>query len=278
MAIHPSAVIEPGARIHASAEIGPFCVVGPKVSIGPGTRLVHSVTVRGRTTIGARNTIHPYGVIGSDPQDLKFRGEDSATSIGDENVLREGVTVNKGTRHGGNHTVIGNRNYIMACAHVAHDTAVEDSCVLANACLLAGHVRVESYAILSGWVAVHHFVTIGQHAFVGGCSRVTQDAPPFMILQGFEGEIRGVNSVGLRRRGFRQEVVNALREAHRILWRSGLPKPEALAELEKRNGQYPEIRTLIEFMLASDRGRMGRARESERAAPVIREPEADLLE
>lgn len=277
MPIHATAIVESGARIHATADIGPFCVVGPKVTIGPGTKLLHSVTVLGRTTIGARNVVHPYAVLGGDPQDLKFRGEDSVTVIGDENVIREGVTINKGTLGGGSETIIGNRNYLMAGCHVAHDTIIEDHCILANGTLLAGHIRVESHAIVSGWVAVHHFVTIGQHAFIGGCSRINQDAPPYMITQGFAGEVRGVNSVGLRRRGFRPDVINALREAHRLIWRSGLPKPEALGELERRSGHLPEIRTLIEFLRASDRGRMGRARELRTTATAI-EPEADLLE
>jgi UDP-N-acetylglucosamine acyltransferase len=272
MAIHPSAIVEPGARVHASAEIGPFCVIGPKVSIGPGTKLIQSVSVTGRTTIGARNMIHPFCVIGGDPQDLKFKGEDSATLIGDENVIREGVTINKGTLVGGGQTVIGNRNLIMATAHVAHDCVVEDNCILANSCLLAGHVRIESYAILSGWVCVHHFATVGQQAFIGGATRVNQDAPPFMIIQGMAGEVRGVNSVGLKRRGVKPETINALREAHRTLWRSALPKPEALAEIEKTNGEHAEIKTLIEFLRASDLGHMGRRRESRRPAPAPAAP------
>jgi UDP-N-acetylglucosamine acyltransferase len=280
MPIHPTAIIEAGARIHASAEIGPFCVVGPKVTIGPGTRLVQGVTIIGRTTIGARNLIHPGCVIGGDPQDLKFKGEDSTTVIGDENVIREGVTINKGTMSGGGQTVIGNRNMLMSLAHVAHDCVVEDNCILANAVLLAGHVRIESSAILSGWVVVHHFATVGQHAFIGGASRVNQDAPPFMILQGMEGQVRGVNSVGLKRRGFKPEAVNALKDAYRIVWRSGLPKPEALAEVEKTFGEIPEIRTLIEFLRGSDLGHMGRRRESRRPAPAPTapppEPEEDI--
>jgi UDP-N-acetylglucosamine acyltransferase len=280
MPIHPSAIVEPGARIHASAEIGPFCVVGPKVTIGPGTRLVQGVTIIGRTTIGARNLIHPGCVIGGDPQDLKFKGEDSTTVIGDENVVREGVTINKGTMSGGGQTIIGNRNMLMSLAHVAHDCVVEDNCILANAVLLAGHVRIENAAILSGWVVVHHFATVGQHAFIGGASRVNQDAPPYMILQGMSGEVRGVNSVGLKRRGFKPEVISLLKDAYRLVWRSGLPKPEALAEVEKLGGQHAEIRTLIEFLRGSDLGHMGRRRESRRPAPPPTapppEPEEDI--
>jgi len=280
MPIHPSAVIEAGARIHASAEIGPFCVIGPKVSIGPGTKLIQSVTVAGRTTIGSRNVIHPFCVIGGDPQDLKYKGEDSTTQIGDENTIREGVTINKGTLVGGGQTVIGNRNMLMALAHVAHDCLIEDNCILANACLLAGHVRVESFAILSGWVVVHHFATIGQSAFIGGATRVNQDAPPYMILQGMQGEVRGINTIGIKRRGFKPEVINCLKEAHRIIWRSQLPKPEALAEVEKLGGQHPEVRTLIEFLRASDLGHLGRRREHRRpvlapSAPAP-EPEDDI--
>ncbi len=278
MAIHPSAVVERGAEIDAAADVGPFCLVGPRVRLGPGTRLIQSVTVLGRTTIGARNIVHPFAVIGGDPQDLKFRGEDSVTRIGDDNVIREGATINKGTFVGGNTTSIGNKNYIMAMSHIAHDTFIEDHCILANAALLAGHIKVESHAIISGWVAVHHFVTVGQHSFIGGCSRINQDAPPYMIVQGFDSEVYGVNSVGLRRRGFKPDSINALREAHKVLWRSGLPKPEALAQVEKSHGHFAEVKTLIEFLRASDRGRMGRARESGRNTPLGPEPEEDLLE
>lgn len=277
MAIHPSTILESGARIDPSAEIGPFCIVGPQIMIGPGTRLLHSVTVLGRTTIGARNTLHPYCVLGGDPQDFKFRGEDSTLIVGDDNVIRENVTINKGTWIAGNETRIGNRNYIMGNSHVAHDSIITNECILANGSILAGHVLVEPFAIMSGWVAIHHFVTVGQHAFIGGASRITQDCPPFMITQGMTGDVRGVNSVGLRRRGFKPDAINALREAHRVIWRSGLPKSDALAELEQRNGMLPEVRTLIEFLRASDRGRMGRAREARRT-PITPEPEEDLLE
>lgn len=276
--IHKTAVIETGAKIAEDVVVGPFCYVGPKVEIGPGCVLHGSVTVTGRTRIGKKNVFHPYAVIGGDPQDLKFRGEDSETIIGDENVFREGCTVNKGTAVGGGKTVIGNRNLFMACSHVAHDTIVEDYCILANACLLAGHVTIEKHAIISGQVAVAHFVTIGQHAFIGGASGLNQDAPPFMISREVPCKVAGVNSVGLRRRGFPLETINALRESHRILWRSGMPKPEAIARVEQEFGTIAEIRVLTDFLRASERGRLGRAREATRSTPVAPDPEAEMME
>ena len=277
MPIHPSAIVEPGARIHASAEIGPFCVVGPKVTIGPGTRLVQGVTIIGRTTIGARNLIHPGCVIGGDPQDLKFKGEDSTTVIGDENVIREGVTINKGTMSGGGQTVIGNRNMLMALAHVAHDCVVEDNCILANAVLLAGHVRIEDYVGMSAYVGLHHFVTVGRCAFVGGFSRISVDVPPFMVVAGVPLSIVSTNAVGLRRRGMSDATMLALREAHRLIWRSGLPKPEAVALIEQRYPKDPDIRYLLEFMKAIDGGKNGRARESRRASSGFPDPEDDSV-
>ena len=269
--IHASSVIESGAEIAPDAEVGPFCYVGPNVKIGSGCRLIHGVTILGRTRLGAKNIFHPYCVIGGDPQDFKYQGEDSETWIGDENTFRECVTVNKGTEIAGNKTVIGNKNYFMASSHVAHDSIIEDECLLVNQCLLAGHVKVETGAILSAFVGLHHFVTVGRYAFVGGATRVVQDVPPFMIVQGPTGEVRGVNSIGLRRRGFASGTINALREAHRILWRSGLPKPEALQQLEAKDDGVPEVRKLIEFVRASDQGRMGRALEETRPAPLVRE-------
>lgn len=276
MPVHPSAVVEPGAEIDPTAEIGPYCVIGPSVRIGPGTRLLSGVTVMGRTSVGARNTLHPYSVIGGDPQDFKFRGEDSELVIGDDNVIRENVTINKGTEVAGNVTRIGNRNFIMGNCHVAHDSVIEDGCLLANGSLLAGHVKVESFAIISGWVGIHHFVTIGRHAMIGGASRINQDCPPYMITQGMEAEVKSVNVIGLRRRGFKPEAINALRDAHRLIWRSSLPKPDALSQLENRNGMVPEVRYLIDFLRATDRGSLGRAREALRQPP--QESEGDTPE
>ncbi len=274
--IHPTAIVENSERIAVDVTVGPFCVVGPHVSIGSGTILHNSVTVLGRTVIGKNNALHPYCVVGGDPQDLKFRGEDSETVIGDDNILRENCSINKGTTGGGGKTVIGNRNYIMACSHIAHDTVIEDHCIFANASLLAGHIKVENWAIVSGQVSVAHFATIGQHAFIGGGSAVNTDAPPYMILQGVHAKVLGVNSVGLRRRGFSAQSVNALRECYRILWRSGMPRSDSMAQVESKWGMIPEVRILIEFLRASERGRLGRGREAFRTTPIA--PEAELLE
>lgn len=276
--IHPTAVIEKGAEIHDTAEIGPWCRVGPKVKIGAGCVLQNGVAVGGRTTIGKNNVFHPYCVVGGDPQDLKFRGEDSETIIGDANTFRECVTVNKGTDTGDGRTVIGNHNFLMACAHVAHDVILEDHCIVANAVLLAGHVKIERNAIVSGQVCVSHFCTVGQHAFIGGASALNQDAPPYMISRDVPSKVVGVNTIGLRRRGFPLETINALRECHRILWRSGDPKPESMARVEQEFGSLPEVRTLLDFLRAADRGRLGRAREANRTTPIAPDPEADLME
>lgn len=188
------------------------------------------------------------------------------------------MTVNKGTDVGGGRTAIGDHCMIMACAHVAHDSIIEDSCIIANATLLGGHVTVEKHAIVSGQVCVSHFCTIGQHAFIGGASALNQDAPPFMISRDVPSKVVGVNTVGLRRRGFPLETINALRECNRILWRSGDPKPEAMARVEQEFGAVPEVQVLLGALRASDQGRLGRAREASRTTPVAPDPEADLME
>ena len=272
--IASTASIDPRAEIAEDVEIGPFCVIGPQVRIGRGTRLENSVTLMGRTTLGQGNRVYPGAVIGAEPQDLSYDGGDTEVVIGDGNVIRECVTINRATRKENGATCIGSDNYRMACCHVAHDTIVEDEGLFANQVLLAGHMRIGTGAVLSGQVAVHHFVTVGRYAFVGGCSRIVKDVPPFMMVQGFDGEVHGVNTVGLRRRKFAQESINALKEAHRILWRSGLPKKEAVERIQSENGEVAEVRLLIEFLHASDRGRMGRALEASRPAPVIPGEEA----
>lgn len=262
MSIHPTAVIEKGADIAPDAEIGPFCHIGGKARIGSGTRLLHSVIVAGRATIGKNNLLHPYCVIGSDPQTGRSDGE-TETVVGDGNIIRECATINGGAKEGTGRTVVGNHSLIMATAHVGHDSIIEDECIMANLVLLPGHNHLQTGAILSGQVVVRDYVTLGRYSFVGGFSKIPRDVPPFMMAQGFEGEIRGINSVGLRRRGFKPETTDALREAHRILWRSELTGADAVAKVEATYPGIPEIKTLVEFLRASERGHAGRARATE---------------
>ena len=268
--VHPTAFIAPGAEIADDAVIGPFCYVGGRVKIGPGTRLGPHVTVQSRTTIGRDNHFVGQCAIGGLPQDLKYAGEESALVIGDRNVVREFVTINIGTAAGGWVTSIGDGNLIMACAHVAHDCVLEDEIILGNNVLLAGHVRIESHAIISGGVAVNHFVTIGPLAMVGGMARVVQDVPPFMIAEGAPARARGVNVVGLRRRGRTPDAVAELREAFRSLLADEKPMSVALQEWEQRAELAPDTRRLIAFLRDMERGFQGRYRES------LRRPEGDV--
>ena len=268
--VHPTAFIAPGAEIADDAVIGPFCYVGGRVKIGAGTRLGPHVTVQSRTTIGRDNHFVGQCAIGGLPQDLKYAGEESALVIGDRNVVREFVTINIGTAAGGWVTSIGDGNLIMACAHVAHDCVLEDEIILGNNVLLAGHVRIESNAIVSGGVAVNHFVTIGPLAMVGGMARVVQDVPPFMIAEGAPARARGVNVVGLRRRGHTPDAVDELREAFRSLLADEKPMSVALQEWEQRAELAPDTRRLIAFLRDMERGFQGRYRES------LRRPEGDV--
>jgi UDP-N-acetylglucosamine acyltransferase len=260
MGIHPSSIIEPGARVHASAEIGPFCVVGPKVTIGEHTVLVAHVSVTGQTRLGARNLIGPSAVIGGAPQDLSYGGEASEVFVGDDNVIGVGVTINGGTRKGGLRTVVGHRNRIGSRGHVAHDCLVENDCTVGVGCLLAGHVRVESGASVGALSAVHHFATVGRLAWVGVAGAISRDAPPFMRIEGY-GSVVGVNAACLAKSGIPPELIENLRQVFRTVWREGRPKPEALSIVEHQWGEIPLVLELVEFLRASDLGRMGRRRD-----------------
>ena len=218
--IAPSAFIDPRAEIDAEVAIGPFCVVGPKVTIGRGTRLENNVTLMGRCTIGEHNHIFPGVVIGGPPQDVSYRGEDTEVVIGDGNLIRECVTINLATTKEDGITSVGDRCYLMACCHVAHDCRLGDRVIMANGTLLGGHVHVHNDATFSGGVGVHHFATIGSFSFVSGLSRVLHDVPPFMLVEGSPARPRCVNLVALRRHQFPAETIDALDEAHRLLYRA----------------------------------------------------------
>ncbi len=269
--IHSSAVVHADARIEQGVEIGPFCVVGKNVSLGQGCKLHHNVTIEGYTTVGADCTFFPGAVIGMAPQDLKYRGEVTYLEIGSNNIFREYVTAHVGTANGGSYTRIGSNNLFCANVHIAHDCSIEDNCVLANSVQLAGHVRVESNVNFGGATGIHHFVTIGKHAFVGGMSRITMDVPPFMIVvaaRGPRSEIRMINGVGLKRQGFTEEQILALKKAFLRLFSrkarsSGIPILTTVREIKAESPLDENVDYLCKFLInAYEHGRHGRYLEA----------------
>jgi len=257
--IHPTAIVEKGATLGEGVFVGPYCVIGARVRIGDGTELSNGVTVSGNTVIGRENVIYPYAVIGTAPQDLKYKGGETRVVIGDHNTIREYVTVNLGTEKGGGVTSVGDDNLLMCTCHVAHDCHVGSGCIISNAVLLAGHISVGDFAVLSGAVAVHHFVTIGELSFIGGLSRVVADIPPFLVSEGDPAQPRSVNVVGLRRHGFSEDAIAALEDACKALFRSGQPMSTVLPELKA--SPSPEVRRLAEFLAARSAGKHGRANQ-----------------
>jgi UDP-N-acetylglucosamine acyltransferase len=266
MAVASTAVVDPRAEIDRDVEIGPFCVVGPDVRIGRGTRLENSVTLMGRVTLGEHNHIYPGTVIGAPPQDLSYRGEDTAVVIGDHNVFRESVTINRATTKEEGITSIGDHCYLMACSHVAHDCRLSDRIVMANATLLGGHVHVHDDATLSGGAAVHHFTTIGSFSFVSGLSRVLHDVPPFMLVEGQPTRPRCVNIVALKRNEFPPDTIRALSEAYKLIYRSKVGIDHAREILRNNGHLVPAVNHLLGFVQNQHEGRHGRGRERRRAA------------
>jgi len=254
--IHQTAVVDPAARIGTGVAIGPYCVIGADVSLGDGVKLHSHVVVTGRTTVGPNTHVYPFASIGHQPQDLKYKGEESELVIGANNIVREHVTMNPGTAGGGLLTRVGNNCLFMVGSHVAHDCKIGNNVILANNATLAGHVEVEDYAILGGLSAVHQFCRVGQHAFVGGYSVVTKDALPFARTIGSRpARIFGVNTIGLSRRGFTPNTITQLRHAYRYLTQSKLNTTRALAQIEQDESlSAPEVRYLVDFIRASQRG------------------------
>ncbi len=270
MKIHKSAIVHPKAVLGKEVEIGPFSLIGEDVSIGDGTVIKNHVTVIGNTTVGKNNIIYPNAVLGAEPQDLKYHGERTYLEMGDNNVIRECVTINIGTAVGGEKTLIGDNNFFMACAHIAHDCIIEDNVLLANGVLLGGHVVVERGAKLMGLVGIQPFTTIGRYAYVGGHTRIVQDVPPYVIIEGHPAKIRQVNIVGLEREGFSKEQIDEIKEAFRIVFRSKeLSKTRILEELETKKDISPEVKYLTDFLRNSDKGKFGRYRESFRYSAVM---------
>jgi UDP-N-acetylglucosamine acyltransferase len=227
--IHPTAVIHPAAQLHPTVQVGPYSVIGEKVKIGQDTTIGAHAVLEGPLEIGDRNQIFPGAAIGLEPQDLKYNGAPSRVKIGNDNRIREYVTINRATQ-AGETTEIGNGNLLMAYVHVAHNCAIEDQVVISNSVSLAGHVYIESKAVIGGMVGIHQFVRIGKMAMVGGMSRISQDVPPFMLVEGNPAQVRSLNSVGLKRAGFTAEDHRILKKVFRILYRSGNTFNQALAE------------------------------------------------
>lgn len=253
MSVHASAVIAPGAHIPASCTIGPFCTVGPEVVLGEDCTLISHVVLDGRTRIGARNVFYPFSSVGVAPQDLKYHGEPTETILGDDNTIRESVTISRGTVGGGGVTRIGSHCLLMTCAHVGHDSQIGSHCILANAATLAGHVTIEDYVTLGAFCPVHQHCVIGRYAFIGGGTIVTQDVLPFSLTSARrENRAFGINKIGLERRGFTAERLKALQRAFRLLLASKLNTAQALVKLRELKGG--DIDELIAFVERSERG------------------------
>lgn len=252
--IHATAIVHSGARIADSVQIGPYAIVGEHVEIGAGTSIGAHCIINGHTTIGRDNKIFASVSIGSDPQDKKYAGEPTRLVIGDRNTIREFCTLNTGTVQDAGVTTIGNDNWIMSYVHIAHDCVVGNNTIFANCTQLAGHVRIEDWVILGGFTGVHQFCTLGAHCMTAIASVVVHDIPPYVMAQGDTAKAHGINSEGLKRRGFSAEAINEIRRAYKTLYRSGLTLVEARAALAEPAKLWPEIAVMLEFLGRSTRG------------------------
>ena len=252
--IHQTAIVDASARIADDVEVGPYSIVGANVEIGSGTVIGPHVVVMGPCNIGCDNRIYQFASIGEAPQDKKYQGEPTWLLIGDRNVIREYVTLNRGTDDGNGKTVIGSDNLFMAYSHVAHDCVIGDHTVFANAASLSGHVEVGDYAILGGFTSVHQFTQIGNKSFCGLGSVVTQDIPPFSIAAGNRARVMGINKEGLKRKGFSADLIRALHKSFRELLKSNGSKQDAFANLRPLCDKYPEVEEFVNFVKHSKRG------------------------
>lgn len=252
--IHETALIDPKAEIGAGVEIGPYCIVKRGVSIGRNTKLVSHVIVEGDTEIGENCTFHPFACIGLPPQDMKYKGEPTRLIIGGNNTVREYVTIHRASVGGDETTTVGNSNFLMAYVHVAHNCKIGSNIIMANAATLAGHVLVEDFAVIGGLVAIHQFTRIGQYAMVGGFSGIGQDIPPYMVASGARAKLFGPNMIGLKRHGFSDGSINAIKKAYKILFREKRTLKDAIRKVQEDFADSPEIRHLIAFIEKNKRG------------------------
>jgi UDP-N-acetylglucosamine acyltransferase len=246
--IHPTAIVEHGARLGADVEIGPFCHVGPQTTLSDGVRLISHVSLAGDTTIGARTVIFPFASIGHPPQDLKYRGEPARLTVGEDCIIREGVTMNPGTAGGGSETIVGPRSVFLANAHVAHDCRIGQGVILSNNVMLAGHCRIGDFANIGGGAAAHQFVRIGAHAFVGGLAGVEHDVIPFGLALGNRAALAGLNVIGLKRRGFSHEAIHELRRAYKMLFNGGGALKERLDDVAAAFADQEAVQQIVAFL------------------------------
>jgi len=254
MAIHPTAIIHPSAELGDGVEVGPYAVIGQWVRIGSGCRIHPHGHIAAYTTIGPRCEIYPYASVGTPPQDLKFDGRRTETIIGSDNIIREFVTINRASMGGNHATRVGDHNFLMAYSHVAHNCVIGSQVVMANAATLAGHVTVDDHAVLGGLCAVHQFVRIGTHAYVGGKTGVVKDIPPYVLASGERAKLFGLNLIGLKRKNFPDDVVRALKECYRLVFRSGMSLERALEAAEEKLVGVAEVRIFVDFIRGSQRG------------------------
>ncbi len=252
--IHPTAIVASGARLAADVSVGPYAVIGEHVVIESGTSIGPHTVIEGRTRIGQDNQIFQFASIGAIPQDLKFHGEETTLIIGDRNKIREFTTLHLGTEDGGGVTKVGNDNLFMAYSHIAHDCLVGDHIILANGATLAGHVEVGDFAILGGLSAVHQFTRVGSHVMASGGSMIAQDVAPYTIVQGDRAKVVGLNLIGLKRRGFSSDVLKTIKQAYKLVFRSGLKLEEAIASIESTLDSSAELDQFVAFLKKSERG------------------------
>ena len=246
--IDARAVIDPQAEVAADVEVGAFTIIGPQVTIGTGCRIGPHAVIKGPTCLGAHNQVFQFASLGDAPQDKKYRGEPTRLEIGDHNTFREYCTVNRGTTHGGGVTRIGSDNWFMAYTHVAHDCQIGSHCVLANFATLGGHVELGDWVIMAGFSGIHQFCKVGAHCFLANNAAVTRDVPPYLMVTGQPAQPHSVNSEGLKRRGFTADQIRNLRNAYRLLYRSGLKLAEAVEQLQELVPGQPELKIFVDFL------------------------------
>lgn len=254
MSIHPTAIVHPGARISEGVEIGPYCVIGEHVAIGADTKIASHVLIEGWTAIGERNRIFSFSSIGTPPQDISYRNEETYVTIGDDNIIREFATIHRATIKADKKTEIGNKNFLMSYIHVAHDCKLGNNIIMANNAAFGGHVSVEDFAVLGALVGIHQFVRVGAYSMIGGQSAIVLDVPPYVNATGNRAQLYGLNTIGLKRRGFSDETINKMKKAYKIIFRSGMTQEEAFSKVSDEFGDCREVNYFVDFMRHSKRG------------------------